>query len=275
MREYPMTIGDFVDNFATEDQCRRYVWQLRYPSGFVCPKCGGNKAWSIRETLFECSTCKLQLSITSGTIFQDTRKPLKMWFAAIWWVTTQKTGASAMNLQQVLGLKSYTTAWTWLHKIRTAMVDPNRKKLSGRVEVDETYVGGVENDGKRGRGTSNKTLVAVAIELKDKGKLGRLRLSVVEDASKESLLGFVKENIEIGSTVVTDGWSSYLSLPKIGFKHEIVYPFDENDGEENLLPHVHTIISLLKRWLLGARDKSPDGIVEYMRAGTTQVAHVC
>jgi transposase-like protein len=220
----------------------------------VCPKCNqAVKAWPIGKVLFKCSACSHKTSVIAGTIFQDTRKPLKDWFTAIWWVTTQKNGASAMGLQRVLGLKSYETAWAWLHKIRTAMVNPNRLKLSGRVEVDEAYIGGEETGGKRGRGTENKTLVAIAVEiLEGKNQYGRVRMSVVPDASKESLQGFVKENVEPNSTVVTDGWASYASLPKAGYQHVVEKPFDpEND---NVLPHVHMIVSLLKRWLLGTHQ---------------------
>lgn len=165
MKEYPMTISGFNQRFSTEEQCREYLYKLRFPDGFVCPKCGNVKAWAVGRLLFECSSCGRQTSVIAGTIFQDTRKPLKDWFAAIWWVTTQKYGANAKGLQQVLGLKSYQTAWTWLHKIRKAMVVANRTKLSGTVEVDECYIGGKAKGGKVGRGSRNKTLVAVAVEL--------------------------------------------------------------------------------------------------------------
>ena len=159
-----------------------------------------------------------------------------------------------MGLQRVLGLKSYTTAWTWLHKIRTAMVNPNRVKLSGTVEVDETYIGGEENDGKRGRGTENKTLVVVGVELLErKNQLGRVRMKVVPDASKKSLQDFIKENVELGSTVVTDGWTSYASIDKNGYRHVVPKKFEVAD-EKNLMPHVHMIASLLKRWLLGTHQ---------------------
>jgi ribosomal protein L37AE/L43A len=196
MREYPMTFDEFTTRFATEKDCRDYLYELRFPKGFVCPKCGNDRAWKIGDLLFECSNCGRQTSIIAGTIFQDTRKSLKTWFTAIWWVTTQKNGASAIGLQRVLGLKSYKTAWTWLHKIRKAMVDPGRTKLSGKVEVDETYIGGEEHDDSTGRGTSNKILVVSAVELLEKGKLGRVRMSVVTDAGKDCLVGFIKANVE-------------------------------------------------------------------------------
>lgn len=254
MKEYPMTFDEFTTQFAYEEQCRDYLYQLRFRDGYICPKCGHGKAWPKGDMLFECAKCGRQTSVIAGTVFQGTRKPLKMWFTAIWWVTTQKNGASAMGLQRVLGLKSYTTAWTWLHKIRTAMVNPNRTKLSGVIEVDETYIGGEENDGKRGRGTENKSLVVIAIELLEgKNQLGRVRMKVVPDASKESLQGFIEENVEPGSTVITDGWSSYASIDESGYSHVVPKKFEIAD-EKNLMPHVHMIVSLLKRWLLGTHQ---------------------
>lgn len=202
-----MTFDEFIKQFKAEEQCRDYLYSLRWSDGFVCPKCGlHTTAWPGRKVLYECSACGHQASVLAGTVFQDTRKPLREW------LTTQKNGASANDLQQVLGLRSYQTAWTWLHKIRTAMVNPNRAKLSGDVEVDETYIGGLETDGKRGRGTENKILVAIAVELvtkipgkKGRRTMGRTGIEVVKDASKESLRGFIRDNIEQGSTIITDG----------------------------------------------------------------------
>lgn len=160
-----------------------------------------------------------------------------------------------MGLQRILGLKSYTTAWTWLQKIRTAMVNPNRSKLSGVVEVDECYIGGEDNDGKRGRGaTESKSLVVIAVELLEgKNQLGRVRMEVVPNASADSLVGFIKKNVESGSTIITDGWSGYLPTSKANYVHEIPKKFEVAD-EKNIMPHVHMIVSLLKRWLLGTHQ---------------------
>jgi transposase-like protein len=246
MKEFPMTFDEFTTQFATEEQCREYLYKLRFPDGFVCPKCSHGKHWTKGDTLFECASCGRQTSVIAGTIFQGTRKPLKWWFTAIWWVTTQKNGASAMGLQRVPGLKSYTTAWTWLHKIRKAMVNPNRSKLSGNVEVDEVYIGGEEHGGKRGRGTENKSIVVIGVEiLPDKNQIGRVRMKVVPDCSKESLQGFIKENVEDGSTIITDGWSSYASIAKNGYRHIIPKKFEVAD-ENNLLPNVNRVTSLLE-----------------------------
>ena len=196
--------------------------------------------------------CGHQASVIAGTIFQDTRKPLKTWFTAIWWVTTQKYGASAAGLRQVLGLKSYQTAWTWLHKIRKAMVRPGREELSGTIEVDETYIGGAESGGKRGRGTGNKALVAIAVELDGK-RLGRVRMRMIEEASAETLKTFIGENISKGSKIITDGWSGYSKLEADGYEHEI-YKRNDATRTEETLPHVHLVVSLVKRWLLGTHQ---------------------
>ena len=164
MEDYPRTLGEFESRFSSEDACRAYLVQLRWPEGVVCPRCEGCEVWETRRGLFACASCSYHMSVTAGTIFERTRKPLSMWFRAMWWVTSQKTGASALGLQQILGLGSYHTAWTWLHKLRRAMVRPGRDRLSDTVEVDETYVGGVK-PGKRGRGASGKSLVVVAAEI--------------------------------------------------------------------------------------------------------------
>lgn len=159
-----------------------------------------------------------------------------------------------MGLRQVLGLGSYKTAWAWLHKIRTAMVNPNRTTLSGIVEVDECYIGSEEEGGKRGRGTENKSLVVIGVELLEgRNQLGRVRMKVVSDASANSLQGFIKENVEPGSKIITDGWSSYASIGESGYVHIVPKKFEVAD-EKNLLPHVHMIVSLLKRWLLGTHQ---------------------
>ena len=161
MEDYPRTLMEFESRFFSEAACLEYLIQMRWPDGFVCPSCDGRKAWQTGRMLFHCAQCDRQVSATAGTIFQGTRKPLQMWFRAMWWVTSQKNGASAKGLQQNLGLGSYQTAWAWLHKLRRAMVRPGRDRLSGLVEVDETYVGGRED--RPGRGAENKTLVVIAV----------------------------------------------------------------------------------------------------------------
>jgi transposase-like protein len=252
--QYPTTLEEFEKEFSTEEDCRDYLFSLRWPDGFVCPKCGNNKYWRVRTVLLECTECHNQVSVIAGTLFQDTRKPLTMWFRAIWWVTSQKNGVSALSLQKILDLGSYQTAWTWLHKLRTAMVRPGRDTLSGCVEVDETYIGGAK-PGMRGRGAENKVLVAVAVEMKG-NKVGRIRLATVDDASSLSLHGFVQDCVEKGSTVRTDGWNGYNGLESLGYVHEVFKIKGQELEASKLLPNVHLVISLLKRWILGTHQGS-------------------
>ncbi len=252
MEDYPRTLAEFERRFATAEACRAYLVQLRWPDGFRCPRCGGAKAWPVRPVLLECAACGRQTSVTAGTIFQDTRTPLPTWFRAMWWVTSQKTGASALGLQQALGLGSYETAWTWLHKLRRAMVRPGRDRLSGTVEVDETLVGGVE-EWARGRQTEKKAMIAVAAE-EDGAGIGRIRLRRVPDATADSLPVFVQEAIAPGSLLHTDGLLSYDRLEKYGYRHRITFVKGRRESASALLPRVHRVISLLKRWLLGTHQ---------------------
>jgi transposase-like protein len=175
-----------------------------------------------------------------------------MWFRAMWWVTSQKNGASAMGLQHALGLGSYQTAWTWLHKLRRAMVRPGRDRLSGRVELDETYVGGQES-GAIGRKTEDKALVLIAVEREGR-RLGRTRMRVIEDFSAGTICAFARDSIEPGSVIRTDGLNSYLALAKSGYVHDRVVERKHTETASELLPGVHRIASLLKRWLLGTHQ---------------------
>ncbi len=197
-----------------------------------------------------CRACRHQTSVTAGTIFQDTRSPLRLWFRTMWYVTQQKHGASALGLQRVLGLSRYETVWTWLHKLRRAMVRPDRDRLSGRVEVDETFVGGDE-EGVYGRQIEGKALVAIAVEERGRG-LGRVRMARVTDASGASLHPFIQQSIEPGSVVHTDGWEGYSGLEKKGYRRErTVLSGKGKKAAVRLLPGVHLVAAHLKRWLLG------------------------
>ncbi|MDA2930475.1 IS1595 family transposase [Acidobacteria bacterium AH-259-O06] len=251
MREYPRNLEEFEASFPSEEACRDYLCRIRWPNGFRCARCGSQKAYPIGTVLYQCAKCRYQTSVIAGTIFQDTHKPLRMWFRAIWWVTGQKNGASALGLKRILGLGSYQTAWSWLHKMRTAMVRPGRDRLTGVVEVDESYVGG-ETSAKRGRGAEGKALVVVAVEDKaDKG-VGRIRMAVVPDASAESLTPFVQACVQEGSTVRTDGWRGYDKLKSAGY-NRIVERKDACVGHKPL-KLAHLAISLLKRWLMGTHQ---------------------
>jgi transposase-like protein len=252
VEEYPRNLTELEADFGTEEACRAYLARLRWPDGFRCPRCGGGRSWPVREVLLECADCGCQTSVTAGTVFQDTRTLLRVWFRAMWWVTTQKNGASALGLQRVLGLKSYETAWAWLHKLRRAMVRPGRDRLTGRVEVDECYVGGAE-EGLPGRLNLEKTLVVVAVQ-EDGPGIGRIRMRQIFDASAESLVPFVQDSVEPGSIIHTDGWLGYLPLQKKGYEHEVTFLRGKKKTASQLMPRVHRVIALLKRWLLGTHQ---------------------
>ena len=202
--------------------------------------------------LLRCRCCRARTSLTAGTIFEGTRKPLRLWFLAMWFVTSQKNGVSALGLKRVLGLGSYETAWTWLHKLRRAMVRPGRDLLSGTVEADETYVGGPE-EGTQGRETENKVIVAVAAEKSGRG-LGRIRLRHIKDVSANSLLPFIQSAVAPGSTVHTDGWKGYAGLARAGYQHQVTVIRGGSEPAHELMPRVHLVASLLKRWLIGTHQ---------------------
>jgi transposase-like protein len=253
VEDYPKTILELERRFASENSCREYLFQLRWPEGFICPRCTGGPAWPASRGRLLCRECRHQTSAIAGTIFQDTRTPLTLWFRAIWYVTSQKNGASAASVQRVLGLRSYQTAWTWMHKLRRAMVRPGRDPLRGTVEVDETFVGG--EDPKDGTWIEQKALVVIAAE-EDGVGIGRIRLATVPGPTRRSLHRFVKGAIAPGSLVHTDGRSAYEGLEAFGYKHRqtVILGRKDRHAASKLLPRVHRVASLLKRWLLGTHQ---------------------
>lgn len=246
--DFPRTLWEMEQRFSSEAACRQYLFALRWPEGFRCPACGGSRTWAMRGNLWLCAECRHQASVTAGTIFQDSHLPLTMWFRAMWYVTSQKNGVSALGLQRVLGLGSYKTAWALLHKFRRAMVRPGRDRLRGLVEVDETYWGGQET-GVAGRLTHDKALIIVAAEEDGRG-IGRVRLRHIPDFNRQTLHGFIAESVEPGSTVRTDGLNAYRELE--GYVHD--RQVQRKTEDEHLLPRVHRVVSLLKRWLLGTHQ---------------------
>ena len=250
--DFPTTAIEFNEVFSSEDACAAYFESVRWPEGFVCPKCSGRDVWRVKvRPLMHCQSCGRQTSITAGTPLHGTRKPLRAWFHAMFLVSSQKTGTSASNLQRQVGLKSYQTAWAWLHKIRSCMRLSGRQQLEGTVEVDEGYIGGHE-PGARGRLTETKSLVAVAAE--DDGgdrRIGRIRLEAIPATSQEVLNGFVKENVAKGSTVRTDGLNGYAKLAAVGVQHEPTTVKTSGKTGSQLFPRVHLVLALLKRWILG------------------------
>ncbi len=254
MEDYPRNLIEFDERFASEEACVSYLMSLRWPDGFVCPRCGVNRAWRRARLAMVCAECRHETSITAGTLFEKTHKPLRVWFKAMWLVTSQKTGASALGLQRVLGLGSYETAWLWLHKLRPAMVRPGRDRLKGLIEVDETYVGGPEQ-GFRGRQSEEKSIVAVAAE-EDGNGIGRIRLGRISDLSATSLSSFIQRAIVEGSVVHTDGWLGYQGLEAKGYGHQVSKLRRSLARPHELMPRVHRVSSLMKRWLLGTHQGS-------------------
>jgi transposase-like protein len=251
MKLYPLNVIDFQDMFPTDDACFEYLRLVKCSEGFHCPNCQGNSYWIMKGYKVRCRTCRKNISFTAGTIFQDRHIPLRTIFQAMWYVVCQKNGVSALGLQSILGVGSYRTAWSWLHKLRTAMVRPGRDKLSGTVEVDETFVGGT-HVGKRGRGAEGRELVLVAVEDTDHG-MGRIRFKHIPNASSKTLEDAVTELVAPGSVVRTDGWRGYNTLPQKGFTHVVVKHKKQEPGEDPT-PLVHRVASLLKRWLLGTHQ---------------------
>lgn len=251
MSVYPENLVELMDMFPNEESCLEYLSIIRWPNGYQCSRCNAQNALKIGKGLYRCKPCKYESSVISGTLFQDTRKSLRLWFQAIWYIVNQKNGVSALGLQKALGLGSYHTAWEWLHKLRRAMVRPGRDKLSGIVEVNETLIGG-EKPGKRGRGAAGKTLVLIAAEENPGGGVGRIRLSPIIAASSEILSPAITQMISPGSTIRTDGWNGYTNLDKHGFEH--LPSKNDNMRDSDAIPLAHLIASLLKRWLLGTHQ---------------------
>jgi transposase-like protein len=255
--DYPRSLQEFDEWFSSEEACTEYLQRVRWPDGFRCPKCQGEAACATARGQLKCLGCHRQTSPTAGTIYQGTRKPLRMWFQAMWHITSQKSGGSALGLQRVLGLGSYQTAWAWLHKLRRAMVRRGREHLKGPVEVDEIYLGGAE-EGVHGRETQSKPIVAVAAE-EDGPGIGRIRLRRVPDVSADSLRPFVEECITPGAVVHTDGWPSYKGIAARGYTHRVTFLSRHDEPAHQLMPRVHRVASLLKRWLLGTHQGAVSG----------------
>lgn len=230
-----------------------YLDWLRWPDGVVCPACGWAATTAASGRVWRCGGCRKRVSRTAGTIFENTRTPLTVWFAAGWYMTADPGGVAALTMQRLLGLGSYQTAWAMLHRYRTAMVRPHREVLTGRVEVDETFIGG-ERPGPRGRGAQGKTLVVVAVELVEPQGYGRARMSVIPNANAKTLRAFLVNTVEPGATMVTDGWSAYPQACQDWFIHEPHPVAPSGQDAHELLPAVHRVMSLCKRWLLGTHQ---------------------
>ena len=252
-RDYPATFDDFTAWFRTDEDCRDYLHWLRWPDGFRCPECNG-EGWLLNDGRYECEGCHLRTSVTAGTIFDRTRTPLTVWFHACWLFATSKDGISAMALKRQLELGSYQTAWAMLTRLRTATVNSERRKLSGTVQVDETFYGGHTPGQRGGRQLGAKLMIVIAVERNAPKGFGRCRMEIVENARTPTLRRFLLANVEPGSTIVTDGLNSYPGATRGVFTHQpLVSP---GSLAAVNLPAVHRVASLFKRWMLGTHQGS-------------------
>jgi transposase-like protein len=266
--KFPLIYRDFVKMFPDEVACASHLEQLRWPHGFVCPACQAQQEpWRQTRGRLVCPACHHQSTVTAGTIFDKTRTHLTNWFDAAWHMTTTKNGISAKSLERTMGI-SYRVAWTMLHRFRVAMVRPARELLSGEVEVDESLVGGVEEGGKRGRGT-DKAIVAIAVEIKRPKGFGRIRMRHIPDASAKNLGAFIRETITPGSVLCTDGWRGYYGLSN-EYVHRQTILSSSDDPAHVAMPGVHQVASLLKRWLLGTHQGAcePEHLQSYLEEFT-------
>ena len=267
-KDYPATWSQFQDWFSSDDACRAYLEQLRWPRGFVCPECGALD-WPSRASRGRliCRACSYQCSVTAGTIYDKTRTALRVWFAAAWYITSQKQGVSALGLQRVLGLGSYQTAWAMLHRFRRAMVHPERELLHGIVEIDEAYLAlrrGVSAQTRKK--STDLVAIVVAVEVLEPKGFGRIRLRRIDAPTTESVMPFVKQNVHLDATVCTDGSAIYRMLGSEGFAHHSFAIAGSQTLAHDVLPGVHRVASLLKRWLLGTHHGAvhPRHIDQYL-----------
>jgi transposase-like protein len=262
-RDYPGSYAELRVWFDQDWKCLDYLDWIRWPDGLICPGCGGRHGWRLCDARWLCGTCKRKVSATAGTIFDKTRTPLTVWFAAAWLVVSSKTGVSATQLRREMELGSYQTAWAMLHRYRTVMVRPGRDRLRGDVEVDESFLGGPE-PGVPGRGALGKVLFAAAVEVNE-GRIGRARLGVIPDASAVSLAAFLDASVEPGSRVITDGWSAYPAATRERYTHQSTSVAASGLHAHEVLPAVHLVFSLVKRWVMGTMQGSvsPEHVQAY------------
>lgn len=254
-KDYPKDYADFLGWFPDDAACLDYLDWLRWPHGFSCPECSGETGWRMKDGRWWCKACRRRISATAGTIFHHTKTPLTVWFAAAWHMTSTKNGVSAKTLHRLMGFGSYPTVWAMLHRFRGAIGHAEHARLCGDVEVDETMVGGAR-PGKRGRGAAGKTLVAVAVEQLHPKGFGRCRIQVIPNAEADTLRSFLLGNVEPGSTILTDGLSSYPLAAGDDYVHQSTPVKGSGMDAHELLPGVHRVAALVKRWLLGTHQGS-------------------
>jgi transposase-like protein len=253
--EYPDTMQEFADRFRTESDCYEYLCTVRWGDNWLCPKCSHDKLWKYPEgQIYRCEKCKKDIRVTVGTKFQDSHLPLRTWFYSMWLLVAQKQGISALGLGRAVGIKRKKTTWSLLKTIRESMSQEGKERLTGVVEIDEVFVGGIQK-GKRGRGAAGKVMVLVAVEdmgvskesKNKKAKIGRIRMQVIPDAKSATLLKHIQSMVKEGSTIQTDELKSYPMLAEHNYKHKAI----KKEPVKDSTPLVHRTASLVKRWLLG------------------------
>jgi len=251
--DFPADLPAFQARFGDDEACVEYLRSKKWPDGFRCPRCGHDESHSLHTRRVEqCAACRHQTSLTSGTMFHNTQKPLSLWFRAIFEFVSRKHGCNAMDLERLLGL-SRQTAFDWLHKIRDAMVSPTQTQLKGRVEVDETHVGGPE-EGVSGRARgSKKHLVIGAVEVFGSA-CGRVRLAPVDSGGAADLQSWMADEIREGSEIHTDGWQGYEGLEH-AYHHDVEVIGNPKTASLKF-PCIHRVFSLLKRVILSTYQGS-------------------
>lgn len=270
-KDYPQTWNEFLDWFGTEGACLDYLERLRWADGFVCPSCGSvAEAYRASRTGLMCRDCQRQSTVTSGTIFDKTRAPLRVWLAAAWYLTNQKQGVSALGLQRVLGLGSYQTAWTALHRFRRAMVRPSRELLKGQVEVDETYLAITDRQNPISpvgrKSNTTKVQIVIAVETLQPKGFGRIRLRRIANDFAACVIPFVQEVVEPGAQVHTDDSAAYLSQEELGYSHQRTVMLGSKVPAHVSMAGVHRLAALVQRWILGTHHVSvqPEHLDAYL-----------
>src|SRR5205085_6674328 len=243
----------FAILYGTEEQCREQVFGWRWPSGFVCPKCGGKQHSLVKtRALYQCASCRRQTSLIAGTIFASTKVPLCTWFRAMYHLTQSKGGISSIELGRRLGV-TQTTAWKIKHKLMQVMMERDAtKRLTGRIEVDDAYLGGERNGGKRGRGSPGKTPIVAAVETTPEGKPSRLKLRRVKGFRRAEIATLAKRNFDPASTIVSDGLRCFAGVGNAGCVHQPIitvagrkaalapaFKFKHHPGEHQECHHRH------------------------------------
>jgi transposase-like protein len=271
---FPKTLREFQSKFATDEACQQYLAACRWPEGFVCPRCGKDRAYElVAFRRWECAACRHQFSLTAGTILHNTKTPLTVWFWAAYLMTTDKRGISALLLQRQLGLRRYETAWMILHKFRRAMVNLTREPLRGEVEVDETWIGGTQAGLRGSRQLKGRKAALVLVAVEKRGHAtGRARMAVIPDFKRETLIAFLKQNVAVGTKVYTDGLKSFTGLKEAGFEHvprNQPMPIELRKGAKSVVPLADRAIGNLQQWLIGtyhgvSRDQLPVYLDEFV-----------